>query len=276
MKLSAQGSDEKGYIISMQDMGGNSQSFVSRDDGRYVIAAEDNRPFEAGNEVLYLLGQKRDAEARALLDWMREQTHLGGGDDPLSGPLFPRFWTLDEEGNEAAMRLAAESLIATTPTIVPYLPQIRAAWESARNAENKLNLELLLVHGYWYAKDGLAMKRISSQILASYPSSYTAIRLVGNADALLKDWNQWYTMLDARIAQHSDDETLLRIKARALELQGYFVDERQTRAESYRSRQSHGPGLQRLCLERALRWQGRRHCCEIRAAGCPAHKQLRV
>ena len=31
--------------------------------------------------------------AKALLDWLREDQHLEGGDDPLGGPVFPRFWT---------------------------------------------------------------------------------------------------------------------------------------------------------------------------------------
>jgi hypothetical protein len=34
--------------------------------------------------------------AKALLDWMREDVHLEGGDDPLGGPVFPRFWTKGE------------------------------------------------------------------------------------------------------------------------------------------------------------------------------------
>ncbi len=229
MKLSAEGSDEKGYNISLQSLGSKArQYFVSRDDGRYVIVTDGENPSEAGNEVLYLLGQKRDAEAQALLDWMRERLHLGGGDDPLSGPLFPRFWTLGKMGDEATMRLAAESLIASTPAIGQYLPQIYAAWKSATSDDEKLNLGLLLATGYLRAGDGPRLKEVSSEILSKYPDSYTAIRLTGFADALLKEWKDWNSMLDARIAKRDDDETLLRMKVTALEMQGDFAGSRQT------------------------------------------------
>ncbi|HEV2464619.1 MAG TPA: DUF3857 domain-containing protein [Acidobacteriaceae bacterium] len=228
MKLSAEGSDEKGYIISLQSLlSKGRQFFVSKDDGRYAIVTDGERASEAGNEVLYLLSQKRDAEAQALLDWMRERVHLGGGDDPLSGPLFPRFWTLGKQGDEATMRLAAESLIADTSAIEQYLPEIHAAWKSAAGDEAKLNLAMLLANGYYRAGDGQRLKEVSSEILSKYPDSYTAIRFAGNADALLKDWKGWDNMLDTRIAKRSDDETLLRMKAIALQVQGDYAGSRQ-------------------------------------------------
>jgi transglutaminase-like putative cysteine protease/tetratricopeptide (TPR) repeat protein len=229
MQFSSEGSDEKGYNISMQSLGSKArQFFVSKDDGRYVIVTDGDHPSEAGNEVLYLLSQKRDAEAQFLLDWMRERLHLGGGDDPLDGPLFPRFWTLGKQGDEAAMRVAAQSLIAGTSAIEQYLPQIRNAWKSATGDEEKLNLALLLATGYRRMNDGPRLKEVSTEILSKYPDSYTAIRLAGNADALLKDWKDWDNMLDTRIAKRSDDENLLRMKVSAQEAQGDFAGSRQT------------------------------------------------
>lgn len=229
MKLSSDGSDEKGYKISMQSLGSEATHFfVSKDDGRYVIVTDGRRASEAGNEVLYLLGQKRDVEARALLDWMRDRRHLGGGDDPLSGPVFPRIWTLGEQGDEAQMRLAAEALIVDTPAIKPYLPEVYSAWKSAAPGEQKLALGLVLGWGYLRVGDGSRMKEVSSEILSKYPDSYTAIRLAGDADGLLKDWKDWNSILDTRIAKRDDDENLLRQKVFAQEVQGDFAGSRQT------------------------------------------------
>jgi len=227
MKLSSEGSDDKGYNISLLSLGSKArQFFVSKDDGRYVIVTDGDRSTEAGNEVLYLLGQKRDAEARSLLDWMRERRHLGGGDDPLSGPLFPRFWTLGQQGDETAMRRAAQSLIAGSLAIQPLLPEIHAAWKSATSDQDKLNLGLVLAYSYWRVGDGPKLREVSSAILAKYPDSYTAINLAGDADALLKDWKDWDNMLDTRIAKRSDDENLLRMKVNAEQVEGNFAASR--------------------------------------------------
>jgi tetratricopeptide (TPR) repeat protein len=228
MKFGAEGTDEKGYNVSMQSLGSKATHFfVSKDDGRYAIVTDGDHPSEAGNEVLYLLSEKRDAEAHALLDWMRERLHLGGGDDPLSGPLFPRFWALDKQGDESSMRLAAESLIADTAAIKQYLPEIHSAWKAAPAGDAKLYLALLLADGYWIAGDGPQLKEASSEILSKYPDSYTAITLAGEADALLKDWKDWDNMLDTRIAKRTDDENLLRLKVSELEMRGDFAGARQ-------------------------------------------------
>ena len=224
MTLTAQGSDEKGYVVSRQNPGAQAQQFfVSRDEGKYLVVTDGTNPAEAGNEVLYLLRAGRDAEARSLLNWMRDRIHLGGGDDPLSGPLFPRFWAIDQQGDPATMRRAAVALLAGTQGIKPFLPEIRTAWKNAARDEDKLKLGLLLGVGYWHVSDGPALKQVSAEILQKYPDSYAAIELAGEADSLLKDWKDWNTMLDTRIAKRSDDENLLRLKSVAAETQGDFV-----------------------------------------------------
>jgi transglutaminase-like putative cysteine protease/tetratricopeptide (TPR) repeat protein len=80
IKLSAEGSDASGYKVAMHSLGAKTQNFfVVKEDGRYKIVTEGSTPSEAGNEALYLLSTGRDAEARSLLDWMRDRLHKGGG-----------------------------------------------------------------------------------------------------------------------------------------------------------------------------------------------------
>jgi tetratricopeptide (TPR) repeat protein len=167
----------------------------------------------------------KEAEARSLLDWMRDQVHRGGGDDPLSGPLFPRFWTVGDTGGPDAIRIAAASLVASTPAIQSLLPAIQAAREKAADSQ-RTDLGLLLAWGYIETENGTALKVVSSEILAKYPDSYEAINLAWRADALLKDWKAMNQLLDEHIAKHPDDEVLLRQKAFAAEQQGDWVEAR--------------------------------------------------
>jgi len=149
LKLTSEGDDRTGYKVTVQSLGSKPQQFfVSKEDGVYKAVTDGSTLSEAGNEVLYLLHSGKEAEARFVLDWMRGLLHRGGGDDPLAGPLLPRFWTVGDTGGPEAIQLAAASLVVSTPSIKALLPTIHAAWEKAATDEKRLDLELLLANGY--------------------------------------------------------------------------------------------------------------------------------
>jgi predicted Zn-dependent protease len=230
LKLAEEGDDESGYRITLESLGSKSiKYFVSRDIGAYrVIAADGGKYSVPGNYALYLLKSGRDKEAHALLDWMRDSMHKGGGDDPLSGPLLPRFWTVGDPADRTAMQWAATALIADNSAVKERIPDLRAAWEKASASDARLNFALLLANAYRTAEDGTHLKEIAGEILKSYPESYTAIGLATGADELLKDWDDWKQMLDAQLAKHSSDETLLRMKASYYETHGEWPAARAT------------------------------------------------
>jgi len=225
LKFASEGDDKSGYKVTIQSLGSDPKRiFVSKDDGGLKVVTDGKTLSEAGEEALYLLHDGREAEARALLDWMREELHRGGGDDPLAGPLLPRFWTVGDTGGPEAIQLAAISLIVTAPSsapvIKPLVPGLRTAWEKETNSEKRLDLAMLLAAALHDVEDGQGLKQVSDEILAKYPDSYVAIGMAGGAHALLKDWSGWNAMLDARLAKHPDNEHLLRMKSDAAEAQG--------------------------------------------------------
>jgi tetratricopeptide (TPR) repeat protein len=139
LKLSSDGDQASGYKVSMQSIGSKAQSyFVVSEEGKLKIVTEGTSPSEAGNEALYLLNAGRDREARALLDWMRDRVHKGGGDDPLSGPLLPRFWSVGDAPDHKAMVRAAASLVTGNVGIREVLPAIRADWDRAATDQERL------------------------------------------------------------------------------------------------------------------------------------------
>jgi tetratricopeptide (TPR) repeat protein len=181
-----------------------------------------------GNYLLYLLKNGRDKEARSLLDWIRDSMHKGGGDDPLSGPLLPRFWTVGDPADRTAMKWAAVALVADNPTVIGLLPDLRTAWENAANDETRLNFAMLLAIAYRTAQDGVHLQEIAVEILKKYPDSYTAIGFAGRADEYQKKWDDWKQILDAQLARHSSDETLIRMNVNYLEAHGEWAAARST------------------------------------------------
>jgi tetratricopeptide (TPR) repeat protein len=153
--------------------------------------------------------------------------HKGGGDDPLSGPLLPRFWSVGDPQDHKAMLRAAASLVANNEGIRPLLPALRADWEKATTDQERLDLGLVLANGYATVQDGPSLRIVSASILAKYPDSYVAIDSAAAADLLLKDWTISNAIFDAQLAKHPDDENLLRLKARSAEAQGNFPLTRQ-------------------------------------------------
>ena len=83
-----------------------------------------------------------------LLDWIREDQHLGGGDDTLGGPVFPRFWIKGEAADAHKMTLAAAALmVGTKPTAAQGVTLLEDARKTASTDRDKTNIELALARG---------------------------------------------------------------------------------------------------------------------------------
>jgi tetratricopeptide (TPR) repeat protein len=227
MKFTSEGSDEKGYRVSVQSLGTKPQTyFVLKEAEGYRVVTDGSPLSEAGNAALSLIDEHREAEAAALLDWMRERVHKGGGDDPLAGPIFPHFWTAGAKHDVASMRLAAAALTIGSQAIRAQIPFLRAAYDKATDEQERAHRGLLLASALWTAEDGAALRPIGKEMIEKSPDSYVALAIVGEAAALLKDWKDWDALLAARLAQHPDDEQLLRMKAQQESEKGTFAGTR--------------------------------------------------
>jgi transglutaminase-like putative cysteine protease/tetratricopeptide (TPR) repeat protein len=196
---SVQGSDATGYKVTAWPLSNYKESvYVLKEDGRYKVLAHSRFPAGIGLEVLDRLAANDQAGARVLLDWLREDQHLAGGDDPLAGVSFPHFWTKGKEADAAKMRLAAAAILVMTETTAERAVSIlEAAGGSVSVETDKTNVALALVYGYdalhKYDK-GVA---VASKLQEQYPESDSAFRWhafflrasgrSGEADALAQE-----------------------------------------------------------------------------------------
>jgi tetratricopeptide (TPR) repeat protein len=238
MKYSSTGSKESGFVVLAQTPGSeDSHYFVVQEDGAFRVVADDHDFSEVGNAVMYALGQKNVAMAKALLDWKRDQLHKEGGDDPFSGPLLPRFWTVgsSKEGADSpeAMRLAAISLLAGTMDAKQYLPEVATAREQAAaakpsvaQAQRVVDLDLLtaaLAVGAEMPEPALAAAK---RLLEQEPDSLIAVQYAGQAYAFQHDAADWQALLAPRLTRKPKDKDLLMEQVRAYQTTSDWKDAR--------------------------------------------------
>ncbi len=102
-----EGDDATGYRLKVQIPGGTNMTFfVVKEDGEYKLLDTSQEPNNIGWELLERIQRGDLHGAKVLLDWLREDMHLEGGDDPLGGPIFPRFWTRGAAPDANRMKLA--------------------------------------------------------------------------------------------------------------------------------------------------------------------------
>jgi tetratricopeptide (TPR) repeat protein len=127
--------------------------------------------------------------------------------------------------------MASAALLTGSEEIAAMLPQIssrRDKWTSGEGKPDRKDMNLLLAEGYLRMGDGANARTAGDALLAEFPDSETAMRLIGMADSLNRAWTHWNSMLDAALAKHPTDRDLLLGRAWAEQAQGDFAGARKT------------------------------------------------
>jgi len=170
------GSDASGYRVKMQIPGGKNETiFIVKEDGKYKVLDTIEKPNSVGLEIVDRVASGDLAGARVFLDWVREEQHLAGGDDPLAGDAFPRLWTKGQEATAAQMKIAAAGiLVGTKPTAAQGVAILEAALPSAANEQAKLNMQLALTTGYENLENFQRLSAVAAELSKQNPESRRA------------------------------------------------------------------------------------------------------
>ena len=226
------GDDSIGYKITVEAPGAAAQDvFVLRDGGHYKIAAfsvsDSSAPQDIAYVVLRELQNKNLPAARKWLDRARDRIHMGGGDDPLDGAVFPHFWTKAQEADAATIRTAALVLLPSRQLKNQYLSDLIAARDAAGNDLDRARLNLTLANGYFAQQRWAEMLPITLELTKAYPTSLRAYILAASAYAGLKRLDDWDKLVQQRMKDHPDEMAYLRSDAELFAFRGQFAKSRE-------------------------------------------------
>ncbi len=107
-----EGSDAIGYKVTLWGSASYKEAtYVVNEEGQYRVLATSRNRAGVALEVLDRVSANDVTGARVLLDWLREDEHLSGDDDPLSGGAFPRLWTKGRKAEASLIKLAAAAIL---------------------------------------------------------------------------------------------------------------------------------------------------------------------
>jgi transglutaminase-like putative cysteine protease/Flp pilus assembly protein TadD len=220
-----EGNDATGYREKVQTPGGvNLTFFVVKEDGQYKMLDTDDKPNSIALEMLDRINAGDLKGAKALLDWLREDLHLDGGDDPLGGATFPRFWTKGQAADARKMRLAAAAiLVGTKPTVAQGVAILEPALKDAQTDRERTNIELALADGYSLQDNFAKLLDASSALLKEVPESRQAF--IYNVQALmgLGRHDDAMALADERLKLLDGDADALHMKMEIESNRGNFA-----------------------------------------------------
>jgi Flp pilus assembly protein TadD len=209
-----EGNDTTGYRETVKFPNGNSTTFyVVKEDGQYKLLDSGDKPNSIALEMLDRIKAGDLKGAKVLLDWLREDSHLEGGDDPLGGPTFPRFWIKGQAADATKMKLAAASiLVGTKPTAAKGVAILEEAQKDTSTDREKTNIQLALADGYILQGNFAGLLETSSALLKQFPESRQAF--IYNMEALmgLGRHDQAIALADERLKLLDNDQDALMMK----------------------------------------------------------------
>jgi len=175
----SQGNDATGYKVTLWPSESyRTPTYIVKEGMQYKALGTFEQVNGVGLEVLDRVAAKDFNGARVLLDWVRDDWHLTGSDDPLSGAAFPRLWTKGQEGDTLSMKLAAASiLVAYKQTAAQGIAVLEANRDSTRNEAEKTNILLALLAGYNNLGEYDKALDVCTELAKQFPAS---IRVFSN------------------------------------------------------------------------------------------------
>ncbi len=220
-----EGNDASGYREKVQfPNGSNMTFFVVKEDGQYKILDTDDKPNAIALEMLDRIRSGDLKGAKVLLDWLREDSHLEGGDDPLGGAVFPRFWTKGQAADAHKMKLAAAAILTgTKSTVGQGVGLLEQAMKDASNDRERSNIQLALAGGYSHQEKFAKLLEVSSALLKQVPESRQAFVYSGQALQGLGRYDEAIALADERLKLLEGDADALQMKMETDANRGNFA-----------------------------------------------------
>jgi hypothetical protein len=231
-RIAAEGTDANGYRLTVNSPGAAPQkAFVVREGGTYKIVAGGGGGSQAieaiGWEALGALSKGDAKAARQWLDWVREEIHISGSDDPLQANPFPYFWTKGQEADEDAIKTASLVLLPSKFLKSDDIATLLQLREKAKRDDLKARLDQVIASAYQAQAKWPELAAIAERLLQAFPDSNTALRLVTDAYANSKRLNDWEKLIQSRMAKRADDPDNIRTASALAVAKGDYANARE-------------------------------------------------
>jgi tetratricopeptide (TPR) repeat protein len=206
------GDKSSGFRVAAQTFGGSDLVFfvVWEYDGYRILDGMEDADI-ASREIWERADRGDLRGARKLLDWLREGQHAAGGEDPLAGPMLPRFWTKGSHGDKDTILLAAAALLATQRDDQRALALLKSALERAGSETSRADLLLAVARGLSERQQYTEARPFAERLARMYPSSGTAFRLYSSILARQQLWRESRRAAADRLKHLPDDPDALRV-----------------------------------------------------------------
>ncbi len=223
MQFTVEGDDKAGYKVRSRapiaNTGMMHTYYVVEENGKYVVLSTSENLYTVGIAVLARVESGDLSGARRLLDWVREDIELGGGEDPLAGPAFPRFWARGSNGDRDQIRYAAAALILSGKA-EKGLPLLLEGREKAATDEQRLRFDLALAAAYAKLKRYSELAAVAERLQKTAPDSRTAFQYRITALVALRRWGGAEQVAQARLERLPGDAEATRALADLASRQG--------------------------------------------------------
>jgi transglutaminase-like putative cysteine protease/tetratricopeptide (TPR) repeat protein len=209
------------YRVRITFPGSSAETFfIARQEGKLRLIGASGEYGGIGDEVLHRLGTPQANTSRKLLDWVREEQKIVGGEDPIAGPVFPRLWTRGQQGTEAEMRLAAAALIAADDIPHVSIPILLAAQQAPPSPALAPFMDVALSRALATTERYQELVPVVGRLRQAYPDSLSAFLISTVAYQATGDLKSWEAAANERLQRLPDDPDAIRALARLYAFRG--------------------------------------------------------
>lgn len=171
-----------------------------------------SRQFEGlGHEFLRRAIAGEVEPSKKVLDWLRDEVKITGGEDPLSGPIFPHLYTRGQELTANDLSLLGAVLITTADRNTrPAIAVLEQALAQGVPAASKPYVQLALAQAYLKDEHFKEVLPLAAELRQAYPDSITAFSLSCGAFHANNDFASWEALAKDRLTRLPDDVDAIR------------------------------------------------------------------
>ncbi|MGH9788804.1 MAG: hypothetical protein ACRD4U_08910, partial [Candidatus Acidiferrales bacterium] len=225
LQLSVEGDGAICCRVRVHEPIGNLGSFyVVKEDDEYRILDSTRHLGAVARHPVELAEAGDMKAARQWLDWARDERPLGGGDDPLAGSAFPRFWTKGAEATVEEVRIAAAVLLGESRSKASEAVALLEEARAGAIGDEQIRLDLALGAAYGITAASEKVLGAAERLLAAHPSSERAFGMLIGALGRLKRWEEVEGAARERLERLPNDVAGLRTLAQVAQRRGDFAE----------------------------------------------------